>query len=107
MIPASYLHVVLERLPVPLVPPHQLRRLPLEDRELRAEPVYLRQERRQVALHLLPLRPYVPNALLVLDENPVVVQAERVQRLDSFYREGLVGSQISGGGGANLLGYTK
>ena len=92
----SYLHVVLERLPVPLVPPDQLRRLSLEDRELGAEPVHLAQQRRQVPLHLLPLRPHVPDALLVLDEHPVVVQAERVQRL-STREDQVKSSQVRSG----------
>lgn len=74
----SHLHVVLESLPVPLVTPDQLGRLPLENRELRPQPVHLRQQRGQVLLHGLPLQPDVSHALLVLDEHSVVIEAEGV-----------------------------
>jgi len=84
--------VVLERLPVPLVPPDQLGSLPLEDGELGAESSNLAQEGGEVPTHFLPLRPHVPDALLVLDEHPVVVQAERVQRLQRKFDGGRAAS---------------
>lgn len=59
---------------------------------------YLRQQGRKVPLHFLPLGPHVPNALLVLYENPVVVQAERVQRLSTQRHPRFV----DGGGGVGV-----
>lgn len=73
--------MVLQRLPITFVSPDELRRFPLENRKLRAEPVYIREKCSQVSLHCLSLSLHMPYTLLVLDEHAVVVQAEGVQRL--------------------------
>lgn len=72
---------MLEGLPVSLVSPDQLCRLSLELRELRTQPVNLREQRREMFIHFLPLSSHVPDTLLVLDEDSVVVQAQRVKGL--------------------------
>lgn len=71
-----YLHVVLEGLSVTLVSTHELGGLPLENRKLGSQAMDLRKKRGQVLVHLLTLRPHVPDTLLILDEDSVVVQAQ-------------------------------